>query len=243
LGVLRRHGAARRAGSLALLPERRTALPPPGRPRRPDSLRQQRQSLGQPRRRAPYRLGGDATLDLTLPDAAPADVVVLDASGRPVSGTMHYSAVAHDPVPLAPGVDATATATDDIADTGGHFAPLLFGPSAFTFSVDDGAPSDPVTVSPGEAITLHLADQSGTPGAPQAVTATAGDGKVKVTWAAPASDGGSPITTYTVTASHNNSNFRASFGAGATSGTIRNLVNGKTYSVTVQATNANGVGP
>jgi len=192
---------------------------------------------------APYHLGGDATLDLTLPDAAPADVVVLDASGRPVSGTMHYSAVAHDPVPLAPGVDATATATDDIADTGGHFAPLLFGPSAFTFSVDDGAPSDPVTVSPGEAITLHLADQSGTPGAPQAVTATAGDGKVKVTWAAPASDGGSPITTYTVTASHNNSNFRASFGAGATSGTIRNLVNGKTYSVTVQATNANGVGP
>jgi hypothetical protein len=192
---------------------------------------------------APYHLGGDATVDLTLPDAAPADVVVLDGSGQPVSGTMHYSAVAQNPVELAPGVAATATATDAIGDTGGHFAPMLFGPSAFTFSIDDGAPSNPITVSPGQAITLNLAEQSGTPGAPQNVTATAGDGKVKVTWDAPASDGGSPITGYTVTASHNNSNSRATFGAGATSGAIRGLVNGKTYSVTVQAINANGAGP
>jgi len=192
---------------------------------------------------APYHLGGDAILDLTLPDAAPADVVVLDGSGQPVSGTMHYSAVAQNTVALAPGVEATATAADDLADAGGHFAPMLFGPSQFTFSIDGGAPSDPVTVNPGQQITLDLADQSGTPGAPQNVTATAGDGKVKVSWNAPASDGGSPITGYTVTASHNNSNFRANFGAGTTSGAIRGLVNGKTYTVTVLAVNANGAGP
>jgi len=192
---------------------------------------------------APYHLGADATLDLTLPDAAPADVVVLDGTGQPVSGTMHYSAVTQNPLELAPGVDATATAADDIADAGGRFAPMLFGPSQFTFSIDGGAPSDPVTVNPGQPVTLNLADQSGTPGAPQNVTATAGDGKVKVNWNAPASDGGSPITGYTVTASHNTSNFRASFGAGTTSGVIRGLVNGKTYAVTVLATNANGPGP
>jgi hypothetical protein len=192
---------------------------------------------------APYHLGGDATVDLTLPDAAPADVVVLDGSGQPVSGTMHYSAVAQNPVELAPGVDATATAADDIADAGGHFVPMLFGPSAFTFSIDDSAPSDPITLNPGQPITLHLADQSGVPGAPGNVAATAGDGKVKVTWDAPASDGGSPITGYTVTASHGGSNFRANFGAGVTSGAIRGLVNGKTYSVIVLASNANGAGP
>jgi len=119
---------------------------------------------------------------------------------------------------------------------------MLFGPSTVTYTVDNG-PSGTVTLSPGDHLTLHLGDQSGRPGAPQNVTATAGDGKVKVTWDAPATDGGSPITGYTVTASHNRSNFTASFGASATSGTIRNLVNGKDYTVTVVAKNANGSGP
>jgi hypothetical protein len=40
------------------------------------------------------------------------------------------------------------------------------------------------------------------PGAPTAVTAVAGNGNAWVSWTAPASDGGSPITGYTVTASH-----------------------------------------
>ena len=193
---------------------------------------------------APYHLGGDATVDLTIPDAAPADVVVLDAAGQPVTGTtLHYSAVTQNPVELAPEVEATAIAADDIGDSGGHFSPMLFGPSAMTFSVGDGAPSDPLPISPGDHLTLHLADQSGKPGAPQNVTATAGDGKVKVTWDAPASDGGSPITGYTVTASHGSSNFKANFGPSVTAGAIRGLVNGRAYTVTVVAKNANGSGP
>jgi len=192
---------------------------------------------------APYDFGGDATLDLTLPDAAPADIVVLGADNQPATGlTMRYSAAGQNHVPLAPGVEAQATASDTITDVDGHLTPMLFGPSTVTYSVDNG-PSGSVTLSPGDHLTLHLVDQSGDPGAPQNVTATAGDGKVKVTWDAPASDGGSPITGYTVTASHNRSNFTASFGASATSGTIRNLVNGKVYTVTVVAKNANGPGP
>ncbi len=37
------------------------------------------------------------------------------------------------------------------------------------------------------------------PGAPTGVTATAGDGSAQVSWTAPANNGGSPITSYTVT--------------------------------------------
>ena len=39
------------------------------------------------------------------------------------------------------------------------------------------------------------------PDPPTGVAATAGDGQATITWSAPASDGGSPITSYTVTAS------------------------------------------
>jgi hypothetical protein len=192
---------------------------------------------------APFHLGGDATLDLTLPDAGPADIVVLGADNQPATGlTLQYSAVAQNHVTLAPGVEAEASATDTITDVAGHLTPMLFGPSTVTYSVENG-PSGTVTLSPGDHLTLHLVDQSGKPGAPQNVTATAGDSKVKVAWDAPADDGGSPITGYTVTASHNRSNFTASFGASATSGTIRGLVNGKDYTVTVVAKNANGPGP
>ena len=193
---------------------------------------------------APYHHAADATIDLTLPDAAPADMLVLGADGQPVSGvTVQYSATAQNTVDLAPGITARATASDTIGDTAGHFTPMLFGPSTLTFTLDGGGPvSGPFTISPGDHITVRLANQADTPGPPQNVTATAGDGKVKVTWDPPASDGGSPITGYTVTASRNASNFKASFGPSATSGTIRSLVNGKTYSVTVVAKNANGAG-
>jgi len=193
---------------------------------------------------APYHFGGDATLDLTVPDAAPADIVVLGADDQPATGlTLDYSAVAQSTVSLAPGVDARATAGDTITDAAGHFAPLLFGPSTMTYDVAGTNVSGTVTIGPGDHLTLHLADQSDRPGAPQNVTATPGDGKVKVSWDAPASDGGSPITGYTVTASHGRSNSTATFGAAAMAGTIRGLVNGKDYTVTVVARNANGPGP
>ncbi|HEV8626154.1 MAG TPA: fibronectin type III domain-containing protein, partial [Acidimicrobiia bacterium] len=183
--------------------------------------------------------GDDLDLDLTIPDASPADIVVLGLDGQPVLGTtMTYSAVSDSPVDLGAGLAARATASDAIADDQGHFGPLLFGPSTFTFSLADGSVGGPVTVGPGHQVTVRL----GTPTAPQNVTATAGDGKVKVTWDPPAADGGSPITGYTVTASRNTSNFKASFGPSATSGTIRSLINGKTYSVTVVAKNDNGTG-
>ena len=71
-------------------------------------------------------------------------------------------------------------------------------------------------------------------------SATAGDGQVPLTWIAPASDGGSPITGYTVTASPGSGTCSTT---GATSCTVSGLTNGTPYTFTVTATNAVGTGP
>jgi hypothetical protein len=63
---------------------------------------------------------------------------------------------------------------------------------------------------------------------------------VALSWTAPASNGGSPITGYTVIASPGGATCTSS---GATSCTVTGLVNGTSYSFTVRATNAAGTGP
>jgi large repetitive protein len=79
----------------------------------------------------------------------------------------------------------------------------------------------------------------GRPGAPTGVAATAGDKEATVSFTPPASNGGSPITSYTVI-SHPG-NIKAS---GTESPiTVKGLTNGKTYTFTVKATNASGSGP
>ena len=77
------------------------------------------------------------------------------------------------------------------------------------------------------------------PDAPGAPAATAGDAQVTASWAAPADDGGSPITGYTATASPGGQTC-TSIG---TSCTIGGLANGTPCTVTITATNAIGTGP
>jgi uncharacterized repeat protein (TIGR03803 family) len=76
------------------------------------------------------------------------------------------------------------------------------------------------------------------PGAPTIGTATAGNALAKVYFKAPASNGGSRITSYTVTPSEGQ----------AVSGprspiTVNGLTNGKAYTFMVKATNSMGTGP
>ena len=76
-------------------------------------------------------------------------------------------------------------------------------------------------------------------------SATAGDGRATVTWTAP-TDGGSPITSYTVTpyiGSTAQTPATVNGPAPPTSATITGLTNGTTYTFTVSATNAVGTGP
>jgi hypothetical protein len=97
--------------------------------------------------------------------------------------------------------------------------------------------------------TLVLSAQGGSapivPGAPSGVTATAGDGNASVNWTAPA-NGGSPITSYTVTPYIGSAAQTPTTVTGtppATGVTVSGLTDGTTYTFTVTATNAVGTGP
>lgn len=84
------------------------------------------------------------------------------------------------------------------------------------------------------------------PGAPRALTATAGAGSVALGWSAPASDGGSPVTGYDVYAAtasggQGDTPLNATpLPAGGASYTATGLVDGQAYFFTVRA--LNGVG-
>ncbi len=77
------------------------------------------------------------------------------------------------------------------------------------------------------------------PGVPGSVTATAGVGRAKVSWAAP-TNGGSGITWYTVASSPGGRTV-TTIGTG-TAATFTGLTNGTAYTFTVTATNAVGTG-
>lgn len=101
------------------------------------------------------------------------------------------------------------------------------GSSAFS------APGNPVTPS---APTV--------PAAPSAISASAGDAFANVAWTVP-SNGGSPITSYTVTALVNGApiGITSTVAAPITNTNITGLTDGTTYTFTVHATNALGSGP
>jgi titin len=77
------------------------------------------------------------------------------------------------------------------------------------------------------------------PGAPTLQSADPGDGQVALAWSAPASDGGSPVTTYLAEAQPGGAYCLVS----ALGCTIGGLQNGTTYTFTVRAGNAIGLGP
>ena len=81
------------------------------------------------------------------------------------------------------------------------------------------------------------------PGSPTDVAATAGGSSASLTWVAPASDGGAPITHYVITP-YVGTTAQAPVTAGSgTTFDVTGLTNGTTYTFTVTATNSAGSGP
>jgi M6 family metalloprotease-like protein len=90
----------------------------------------------------------------------------------------------------------------------------------------------------GMSMTFNMGNPPTAPGAPTIISASAGNAQASITFAPPASNGGSAITGYTV---------KPSTGS-PVSGTeipivVTNLSNGSPYTFTVTATNAAGTGP
>ena len=113
--------------------------------------------------------------------------------------------------------------------------------TAYTFTV---TATNTVGTGPPSAASNSVTPTALTaPSPPTGVTATAGNTTAAVSWTAPSNNGGSPITSYTVTpnASGNEGSTQLpSTTVTGTTATITGLTNGMSYTFTVTATSAIG---
>ncbi len=164
---------------------------------------------------------GDGTAAVTF--AAPAS-----NGGSPITG---YTITPSPPCSGCTGLTTTGTSSTVHGLTNG---------TAYTFTVTAANGVGPSPASAASTPVTPKVTPSTVPTAPTAVAATPGDKRATVTFVAPASNGGSPITRYTVTAAPGG---RSATTTGATTATVLGLTNGTAYTFRVTATNAAGTSP
>src|SRR4029079_2668050 len=124
--------------------------------------------------------------------AAPTTVAALPANGQV---SVSFTA------PAGPVESYTVTASPGGASATGTASPIVVGAltngSSYTFTVHaTNASGDGPESAASDAVT-----PAGPPGAPTAPSAVPGDGQATVSFAAPSSTGGAPVSYYTATAS------------------------------------------
>ena len=181
-----------------------------------------------------------AAIDVTLDDEAaqplPADSLLSGGTYRPTDDDddPDETSLIDSFFPPAPTLSgAIALSTFDGSDPNGTWS--LYVVDDYSGRPFDGGENCEIN----GGWTLAISGAVGSPGAPTGVTATAGNGQATVTWVAPASNGGSPITGYTVTAAPGGQTCSTT---GALSCTVTGLTNGTSYTFTVVATNSVGAG-
>ena len=168
---------------------------------------------------------GDATVSLSWSPPS-------SDGGSPITNYKIYRGTVSNGESLLQTIGNTLSYTDDSVTNGQTY---FYKVSAVN-SVGDGPLSNEASATPISSATV--------PGAPQDLTATAGDTTVSLAWSPPTSNGGSPITNYLI--------YRGTTSDGETlvqtlpvvlAYTDSGLTNGQPYFYKVTAKNAVGQGP
>ena len=188
--------------------------------------------------------------------AASAAVTPATLPGAPTIGTVTGGNGQATVSWTAPASDGGAAITGYTVTAYVGFAPVLTTPFASTATTQTVAgltngtgyrfrvqAVNGVGTGPVSAVSSLVTPAPIVPDAPTIGGVVAGDGEVSVSWTAPGSDGGSPVTGYVVTPYIASvAQAAVPFASTATTQVITGLVNGTTYTFTVAATNAVGTG-
>ncbi len=183
-----------------------------------------------------------------VPAAAPGQVTGVKAAAGAGSASVTWSAPASGgPVTkytITPYIGSTAQTPTVVSGTPPETGATVTGLSngtTYTFTVTAANPNGSGPASePSNAVTPTSTTP---PSAPTGVSAVAATGQAVVSWTAPSSNGGSPITKYTVTPYIGTEAQPATTVTGsppATTATVKGLTNGATYTFKVTASNSAG---
>ena len=177
---------------------------------------------------------GTATASRLASTTGSATVTWTAPPGAATAGITSYEIVVisgGSVVRTVTGIPRTATSRVVTALTNGQ---------AYTFAVRavNGFGNGPLSAESNSVVPVGL------PGAMAAPVADRGDRSVFLDWTAPASDGGSPVTTYRITVRTGATVVRTlDVAAPATSTLVTGLTNGTAYNFRIAAVNALGAGP
>jgi hypothetical protein len=187
-------------------------------------------------------LGGASYSIVLAPATVPGAPTIGMATGGDAQASVSFTAPASNggspitgyTVTSSPGGFTGTGTASPIAVTG------LTNGTAYTFKV---TATNAVGTGAASAASNSVTPAAPTtvPGPPTIGTATGGNGQASVTFTAPASNGGSPITTYTVYAFDGTTDTAVATGT-ASPIVATGLVNGRRYTSLVGATNAVGAG-